>query len=86
MRLAPDTIVHLKAGFAAAVLLGAVVAASKAFGPGWAVAAGSLALSWGLERYQAIRREGTPSDRDLIAGALPGIVLGIAVEVWRAAT
>lgn len=82
MKLAPDKILHLRLGVLLALLLAAVILIAQHAGPGYAVAAGSLALGVGVERYQRIRREGVPSWGDAFASAAAGIVGGLAYEGW----
>lgn len=82
MKLAPDTILHLQAGALLAFLLLGVGLLALHVTLGAAIAAGSVTLAWGVERYQAIRGEGDPSDRDLIASASPGLVLAGVIEAW----
>ena len=81
--LPPDIKLHLQLGLLLALMLAGVAWLARAAGPGWAVVAGSLALAWGVERYQAIRREGVASYKDMAASAAPGLALGLAVELWR---
>lgn len=82
--IAADKVLHLKGGVLVAALLACVVVVAQLCGSGWAVVLGSVALAWGVERYQAIRREGVASDGDMVASALPGVLLGVAIEVWMA--
>lgn len=69
------------------LLLGALVtvyfaltwwALQRGLHPGLALAVTGWLFGWGLERYQAIRREGTPALDDLIASAAVPTVAGLA--------
>ncbi len=83
MKLAQDIRMHLKLGAPLALLLVAVILIAQHAGPGYAVAAGSMALGIGVELYQRIRNEGTASWPDAFASAAAGIVGGLGYEVWR---
>ena len=83
MRLAPDKLLHLKLGAPLAALLAAVLAVAHYAGPGFAVAAGSVALGVGVELYQRLRGEGTATLADAAASAAVGVVAGLLFEVWR---
>ena len=80
MKIKPDIRMHLKLGVPLALLLAAVVLIAQHAGPGYAVAAGSMALGIGVEVYQRIRREGVPSWGDAFASAAAGIVARLAYE------
>lgn len=86
MRLREDERKHLKLG--ATLLVGfclLVVLVDRLVGPGIAVSTGCAALSIGVEWYQKVRGEGTPSKRDAAIGAAPGVAIGLLIEfVWRA--
>ncbi len=77
---APDKILHLKAGALLALLLVAIVYVALHFGPGYAVAAGSIALGVGVEVYQKIRHEGTMELLDAMASAAVGVAVGIGYQ------
>ena len=47
-----------------------------------ALAVGAVGMGWSLERYQAIRREGVANYSDMLASALPGLLLAAA---WQGA-
>lgn len=80
--LEPDKVMHLKLGLLWSVLALMMVLAGKYVGVGQAIIAGSVVNAWGVERYQAIRMEGTPCRMDMLASALPGILLGAAIAVF----
>jgi len=81
IQLPADKALHLKAGalFAAGAVVMLLVA--RYAGPGIAVAASAVGMGWGVERYQAIRHEGTPSNADWAASAAPGVVVGVVIEL-----
>jgi hypothetical protein len=75
-----DTHLRLLYGTGVALFLLAMLLAAPRIGAGSAVAFGSLLIGWGVERYQAIRHEGTPDNKDRLASLLPGLLLGAAIE------
>lgn len=78
-----DTKMHLKLGTPLAVMLAGVLLIAHSAGPGYAVAAGSIALGIGVELYQRIRNEGVASWGDAAASAAAGVVGGLSFEAWR---
>lgn len=77
---APDIRMHLKLGAALALgMLADLLIALHVSGP-LAMALGAVGMAWGVERYQAIRREGVASRSDMLASALPGLLLA---AVWQ---
>lgn len=89
--LARDKLVHLALGLLFAVGAAAVMVVGLLVGPGLAVALASLGMGWGVERYQAIRREGTADNLDWLASSAPGVLLGAGIELvlhraWLAST
>ena len=79
---APDKRLHLKLGTALAVgMLADLLLAIYVSGP-LALAVGAVGMGWSLERYQAIRREGVANYSDMLASALPGLLLAAA---WQGA-
>lgn len=81
MKVSPDKRLHLVYGSGVALFLLALLAAP--LGIGTAVAAGSVCIGWGVERYQAIRHEGTADRMDWLASSLPGVLLGAGIEVAK---
>lgn len=84
MKIAPDKIAHLKYGSLAALFFLIMLALGPRIGLGYTIVLASVVMGWGVERYQAIRHEGTPSKADWFASSLPGVLLGLAVQfrVW----
>ncbi len=82
--MAPDKIAHLKAGALLAALLAVVVWLALTVGPGYAVAAGSVAMGIGVEWYQKARNEGQAEFWDAVASAAAGILGGIFYEITNA--
>lgn len=79
MNLTDDIILHLKGGaIAAAAQVAVLLLAVLASAPLALALAGPL-FGWGIERYQAIRREGVASKRDIVATAIP---FEVAAAVW----
>lgn len=83
MKIPADKLVHLKYSPALALLVFGVVLVAQHFGPGFAVAAGSLGIAAGMEYDQKLRKSGKPSPLDALAGAAAGIVGGLLYEAWR---
>jgi hypothetical protein len=83
LHLPADKRLHLIGGVLFAA--GAVVALTIAhfWGPGYAIAAASIGMGYGVERYQAIRNEGAPSNLDWAASSLAGVLVGSVVELYR---
>jgi hypothetical protein len=73
-----DKLLHLKLGALLALAIAADIALAVYVSPPLAISLGALALAWGVERYQAIRREGVASYADMAAGAVPGQVAALA--------
>lgn len=82
MNIPADKLLHLKYGTLFALMTAAAMWFAVRYGIGWATAGGSVVMGWALERYQAIRREGTPSMADAAASAAPGVVLGVALQAY----
>lgn len=77
MALIPaDKLQHLKWGAGLAGLLIGTLAIGKYVAPWAAVVAGQVALAAGVEWYQKVRNEGTPSVMDAAATFAPGAALG----------
>lgn len=76
-----DKQLHLMGGAMFAAGASAVLLIGKYVGPGIAISAACLVMGWGVERYQAIRREGTPSKWDWAATSAPGVVAGALLEL-----
>lgn len=83
MQIDDDKRLHLQAGALLALLLVAVALLTLHASPGLAVAAGSVAMGWGVERYQAVRRDGEASYADMTASAAPGVLAGLLFEAWQ---
>lgn len=79
IRLASDEQMHLKLGALAALMLMLVAFVAAYVSPALAILIGGGALAWGVERYQAIRGEGTPSYRDMALSAAPSVLLAAVV-------
>ena len=77
---AKDKTLHLIAGTIFVFGTIVILLVARNVGAGAAVALASLGMAYGVERYQAIRKEGTPSLKDMAASAAPGVVLGLAYE------
>ena len=84
MNIRPDLRLHLKYSPALALLVLGIALVALYFGPGFAVAAGSLAIGVGMEINQKLRGEGTPAWDDALASSAAGIVAGLAYEAWIA--
>jgi hypothetical protein len=78
--IAADKVAHLKWGTAVAVGVWALLWVSTCWGMPLAVGLAGVAIAYVLERYQAIRREGTASWKDGVATALPFELL--ALVLW----
>lgn len=78
MKLAPDKLLHLKLGLAAALALVVVAGVATATLSG-AVALGSIACGIGYELQQRIRGDGEPSWQDALATAVPGCSLALVM-------
>lgn len=83
MNIAPDKLRHLKWGSAFALGIGATLMISRYVSPGVAIIVAGIVMGWAVERYQAVRHEGTPDKADWIATAMPAALLGFGVEVVR---
>lgn len=78
-KLPADKIEHLKWGSAGAIgMVGLLVLALRVH-PSVALAVGGVMLGWGVERYQAVRKEGVPSNADAVATAIP---CWVAAAIW----
>ena len=80
MELQRETELHLYGGLIVAVALAVLMFIGQHWHPAAALSIGGVAFGWGIERYQAIRREGTPETRDLVATALP--FQALALLAW----
>ncbi|MBE7419818.1 MAG: hypothetical protein HS128_19100 [Ideonella sp.] len=78
---AHDTALHLVGGLLVAIGAVALLLIGRYVGWGAAIAVAGVLMGWGVERYQAIRREGAPSRADLVASAAPAVFLGAAIEL-----
>jgi hypothetical protein len=77
--IAKDKLQHLAMGVGSTVVLGAIH-----FLPiGWAVAIGGIVFGVFYELQQWYRKEGQPDVWDAVATALPGIVVGVVLELVR---
>lgn len=74
-----ESLTHLKWGAAAALALALLLAVALFVHPAIALAVAGPLFGWALERYQAIRREGVASKRDIVATAIP---FEAAAAVW----
>lgn len=83
MNLPADFLLHLKGGTLAAVAMVALLLIAVLINPPLALALAGPLFGWGIERYQAIRREGVASKRDIVATAIP---FEIAAAVWALVT
>ena len=72
-----DKLQHLAMGVGTT----AVLAAIHYLPVGWAVAIGGIVFGVFYEYQQWYRKEGQPDVWDAIATALPGVVVGIAIEL-----
>lgn len=77
-----DTRMHLAGGLIVAVAFVVLIEIARFAHPALAVAIAGPLFAWGVERYQAVRRAGTPDRRDLIATALP--FEAVAAALWWA--
>jgi hypothetical protein len=74
-----DKLQHLAMGVGSTVVLAAIH-----FLPlGWAIAIGGIVFGIFYELQQWYRKEGQPDVWDAIATALPGIVVGVVLELVR---
>jgi hypothetical protein len=80
MTLPEETRMHLLGGLIVAVALVVLIELGRRTHPALAVAIAGPLFAWGVERYQAIRRAGTPEKRDLIATAAPFEL--VAAALW----
>lgn len=83
LKLPADMQLHLKGGLLFAAGAVVVLTIAHFIGPGWAIAAAAVGMGYGVERYQAIRHEGTVSNLDWAASALPGVLVGAVIELYR---
>lgn len=81
--LPADKLVHLVLGTLIAAGFSVMLLVEQYAGPGWAIAAASIGMGLGVERYQAIRHEGTPDAMDWLASSSPGTLIGLCVELHR---
>lgn len=80
MQIAQDTEMHLYGGLVVAIALAALIGLASFTHPSVALAVAGPLFGWGVERYQAIRREGAVEKRDMIATALP--FEAVALLLW----
>lgn len=77
--IAKDKLQHLAMGLGSTVVLGAIH-----FLPlGVAIAIGGIVFSVFYEFQQWYRKEGQPDVLDAVATALPGVVIGVALELLK---
>lgn len=76
-----DKKLHLLGGLLFAAGAAAMFATARWLGPGYAIVFSSVVMGWAVERYQAIRREGTPDKLDWLCSSLPGVLAGAALEM-----
>lgn len=77
--IAKDKLQHLAMGLGSTVVLGAIH-----FLPlGVAIAIGGIVFSVFYEFQQWYRKEGQPDVLDAVATALPGVVVGVALELLK---
>lgn len=69
---------HLIGNMLAAGTLGVLILIAIYLHPALAMAACGFVFPWAIERYQAIRHEGTPSKRDIVLGAIPFEIIAVA--------
>lgn len=67
----PNLAAHLKWGAAAAIALLAAVLLGMYAHPSASLLIGGALMAWAVERYQAVRGEGVPSDLDMAATFAP---------------
>jgi len=72
-----DKLQHLAMGVGATAALAAI----HYLPVGWAVAIGGVVFGVFYEYQQWYRKEGQPDVWDAVATALPGVVVGIAIEL-----
>lgn len=77
--IAKDKLQHLAMGLGSTVVLGAIH-----FLPlGVAIAIGGIVFGVFYEFQQWYRKEGQPDAWDAVATALPGVVIGVALELLK---
>lgn len=77
--IAKDKLQHLAMGLGSTVVLGAIH-----FLPlGVAIAIGGIVFGVFYEFQQWYRKEGQPDVWDAVATALPGVVIGVALELLK---
>ena len=77
--IAKDKLQHLAMGLGSTVVLGAIH-----FLPlGVAIAIGGIVFGVFYEFQQWYRKEGQPDVLDAVATALPGVVVGVALELLK---
>ena len=77
--IAKDKLQHLAMGLGSTVVLGAIH-----FLPlGVAIAIGGIVFGVFYEFQQWYRKEGQPDAWDAVATALPGVVVGVALELLK---
>lgn len=77
--IAKDKLQHLAMGLGSTVVLGAIH-----FLPlGVAIAIGGIVFGVFYEFQQWYRKEGQPDVWDAVATALPGVVVGVALELLK---
>ncbi len=69
---------HLKGAGLAAVALVALLLIGRFVHPALSMAVCGLLFPWAIERYQAIRKEGEFSKRDIVLGAIPFEIIAAA--------
>jgi hypothetical protein len=76
--MADDKIKHMIGGAAAALAMGVLLLIAKFAHPALACAIAGPVFGWGIERYQAIRREGVASRADILYTAAPFEIVALA--------
>lgn len=69
---------HLIGCLIAAGALGVLLLIGRYVHPALAMAVCGLVFPWAIERYQAIRKEGVASKRDMVLGAIPFEIIAAA--------
>lgn len=82
MNIAHDTKQHLIGGSIVAFALACFICIAKFYDHGLAIAVAGPLFGWGVERYQAIRRNGAFEYRDILHTAIPFEVLAVAVWIF----
>ncbi len=73
-----ETKLHLLAGLIVALSLAGLIALASVTHPALAIAVAGPLFAWGVERYQAIRRQGEATKADMLATAAPFELVALA--------